>query len=155
MWWTTTPVRSNQLSEHVVDTTTPVSTRNTQIPSWMKPHKLPSSPFDIVGVCKSEITNQLMQSRNSSPPCPYDQISYKILKKCPSVVEALMNIDNHCLYHSAVTASWKAAVNMFLIWHNCSSPGMLVLDLSHLECYSKKRAHQEGLSFQRLQRKAT
>ena len=54
------------------------------------------------------------RSRNGSTPCPYDQISYKILKKCPSVVEALLNIFNHCLYRSSVPDSWKAAVVILL-----------------------------------------
>jgi hypothetical protein len=85
-----------------------------QIPGWMKPRELPSSPFDVENISVSEITTQLKQCRNGSAPCPYDQVSYKILKKCPSVVEALLNIFNHCLYRSSVPVSWEAAVVILL-----------------------------------------
>ena len=85
-----------------------------QTPSWMAPRELPINPFDTGNVSISEITSQLKKSRNGSAPCPYDQISYKLLKKCPSIVEALLNIFNHCLYRSSVPSSWKAAVVILL-----------------------------------------
>lgn len=84
------------------------------MPSWMTPCDSPSAPSVVDNVSREEIVCHLKRSRNGYSPCLLDQIPYKILKKCPSIIDALLNIYNHCLYLSAIPASWKLGVTKLL-----------------------------------------
>ena len=44
---------------------------------------------------------------HSSSPSPFDQITYSIVKRCPVLYTALLNIYNHCWQTSTIPYLWK------------------------------------------------
>ena len=83
-------------------------------PSWASTHPIPNALFDTAAISREEIVVQIRKSRSGSAPCPFDQVSYKIFKKCPSVIDALLNIFNHCLYQASIPNIWKVGVTRLL-----------------------------------------
>ena len=51
-----------------------------------------------------------MRSRLSSAPSPLDYILYNILKHCPSLLPALLNLYNSCWKTGSVTQAWRDGV---------------------------------------------
>lgn len=68
------------------------------------PHEFESDPIQ-----EWEIKTVIKQSKISSKPSPFDNISYKILKKCPSLTQALLNLHNCCWPNREVPEAWKFA----------------------------------------------
>ena len=62
------------------------------------------SPFSI-----EEIRSTIIRSNASSTPSPLDQIPYRILKRCPSLVHALFKLYNQCWQTSTIPQAWKTA----------------------------------------------
>ena len=87
----------------------PIST-----PSWMSDQSNPKHLFDVSSISIEEIEFQIKKLRSGSAPCPFDQISYKIFKKCPSVLPIFSIIFNKCLYQSSIPNAWKIGVTRLL-----------------------------------------
>ena len=62
------------------------------------------SPFSI-----EEIRSTIIRSNASSTPSPLDQIPYRILKRCPSLVHAVFKLYNQCWQTSTIPQAWKTA----------------------------------------------
>ena len=75
--------------------------------SWMPSAKAPVFNFDESPFSIEEISGTIKRSNASSTPSPLDQIPYRILKKCPSLVHALFDLFNLCWQTSTVPQAWK------------------------------------------------
>ena len=60
-------------------------------------------------ITDEELVRVITKSRPSSAPSPFDQISYTILKRCPSFCPALIDLFNRVIMEGSVSSSWKAA----------------------------------------------
>ena len=56
-----------------------------------------------------EIRGTIKRSNASSTPSPLDQIPYRILKRCPSLVHALFNLYNQCWQTFTIPQAWRTA----------------------------------------------
>ena len=56
-----------------------------------------------------EIASRIKRGRLSSKPCPFDQVSYYILKRCPSLLPALQHLYNKVWHTRIIPASWQHA----------------------------------------------
>ena len=65
-------------------------------PAWMHTPKPPTFEFDTGEISLDEIRAVIKHSKASSSPSPFDQIPYKVFKKCPSLGYALENLSNEC-----------------------------------------------------------
>ena len=70
----------------------------------------PNSPFHHSSITYDELVFTLKKCRSGSSPSPLDAIPYTILKRCPSLLPALLHLYNTCLMTSQIPAQWKAAV---------------------------------------------
>ena len=78
-------------------------------PKWMPTPSLPSYPFMDDPIRRQEIERAIKAAKSSSSPSPYDQISYTIMKKCPSIVSALLDLFTTCWSLRSVPPQWKTA----------------------------------------------
>ena len=78
-------------------------------PPWMPSAKAPVFNFDESPFSIEEISGTIKRSNASSTPSPLDQIPYRILKRCPSLVHALFDLYNLCWQTSTVPQAWKTA----------------------------------------------
>lgn len=81
-----------------------------ETPSWMSQRKRPFLDFDFDPISLDEIKHQVKKCRNGSAPSPVDQISYIIMKKCPSASLILMDIFNACMVFSSFPTTWQTGV---------------------------------------------
>ena len=65
-------------------------------PSWMKLLHEPTSCFNQEPPKYQEIANIIKKMKASSSPCPFDQISVLVLKKCPIVRTYVWKLLEHC-----------------------------------------------------------
>ena len=79
-------------------------------PSWMPEAPAPSVPMDTAAFTVEEVTLVLSRSKPASCPSPLDQIPYLVLKKCPSLMSALLHLFNTCWAVKEVPAAWKVGV---------------------------------------------
>ena len=78
-------------------------------PSWMPEPKSPSVEFDIEEISIEEIQRVIKRAKSSSSPSPFDQIPYKVFKRCSSLAGCLKYLFNLCWATSSVPAMWKHA----------------------------------------------
>ena len=83
-----------------------------ECPSW-----LPSAPppahdciMDMTPVTIEELVRVIKRARPHSSPSPLDRISYLIIKRCPSLLPALLDLFNRVIMEGHVPSSWKRAV---------------------------------------------
>ena len=79
-------------------------------PSWMPEPPAPSVDLDTRAFSAEEIAYTISRSKSSSSPSPVDQIPYIVLKKCPSLMPALLHLFNSCWVLKRVPAAWKVGV---------------------------------------------
>jgi len=81
------------------------------MPPWMSapPPPKPGSTMEMTPVTEEELARVIKKSKSSSSPSPFDQISYTILKRCPSLHPALLDLFNRVIMEGNVPSSWKAA----------------------------------------------
>ena len=91
---------------------------------------IPSPPHSHTGMVMDSITQEelvkaIRKSNPSSAPSPFDRISYLILKKCPSLQPAILNLFNSVLAEGNNPSSWKAVklIPKDSAKNNPSSPG--------------------------------
>ena len=83
--------------------------------SYTRPRWLPQPPpviipFNKNPISKSEVEEIIMRSRSSSSPSFLDHISYNILKHCPSLLPALLDLYNSCWKTGSVPQAWRGGV---------------------------------------------
>lgn len=76
-------------------------------PQWLPVPPSPSTPFNDDTISFEEVKSAVKRSRASSTPSPIDQISYRVFKRCPSLLQALMNIYNTCWSQGVTPKIWK------------------------------------------------
>ena len=79
-------------------------------PHWMKPTVTPIVPLIIDEITNEEIQVVITRSKAGSSPSPIDQIPYKVLKNCPSLLPALHHLYNTCWFSKSVPSQWKVGV---------------------------------------------
>ena len=99
-----------QAFEHFRDTYKTSSTDDFSHPPWLPNVPVPNTPFYHGLITLNELLFTLKKCRNGCAPNPLDAIPYTILKRCPSLLPALLYLFNTCLMTSTVPALWKAAV---------------------------------------------
>ena len=65
--------------------------------------------MEMTPVTEEELTRVIQKSRSSSAPSPFDRISYTILKRCPSLRPALLDLFNRVIMEGSVPSDWKTA----------------------------------------------
>ena len=75
-------------------------------PNWLLLLQWTSSPMKL----QQEIKHTIKKSKSKSSACQLDQISYKILNKCPFLIPALSDLYNTCWSSATVPRAWKQAV---------------------------------------------
>ena len=65
--------------------------------------------FDSEEIREDEIFTAIKRSKSSSTPSPFDQVSYLIFKRCPSLRIALLDLFNACWSQSVIPTQWKMA----------------------------------------------
>jgi hypothetical protein len=82
-----------------------------ETPSWMSspPPPVSGCSMDMSPVSPEELTRVIRKSKSSSAPSPLDRLSYTILKRCPSVHPALLDLFNSVIMKGAVPSAWKVA----------------------------------------------
>ena len=79
-------------------------------PSWLPSPPAPSVPFDTSDISRDEITQVTKKARSRSAASPLDGISYKIIKRCPSLLPALSSLFRACWESPSVPLAWKQEV---------------------------------------------
>ena len=67
-----------------------------QRPHWMPVPTPLIFPCDLELIFPEEFQSVLKHCKNSSAPSPFVQVSYLILKQCPSLIPALVDLFNFC-----------------------------------------------------------
>ena len=65
--------------------------------------------MDMSPITPEELTRVIRKSRSPSAPSPHDRISYSILKRCPSLHPALLDLFNRVIMEGSVPSAWKVA----------------------------------------------
>ena len=78
-------------------------------PSWIPTPTEPIECFDTDPIRMDEVISVIKRAKVASSPSPLDAISYKILKRCPSLSAALLALYNRCWESSVVPRVWKQA----------------------------------------------
>ena len=79
-------------------------------PDWLPSSPSPSVTFNTDEISTNEIMHVIQNTKSRSSASLLDGISYKIRKKCPSLVPALCHIYNLCWESASVPQAWKKAV---------------------------------------------
>ena len=79
-------------------------------PSWLSIPPSPATEFNDNPILHKEVQQAIVNSRSNSTPSPRDQISYAILKHCPSLTAVLLDLYNACWSSGSVPAAWKVGV---------------------------------------------
>ena len=77
-------------------------------PNWMPPVCTAKEEFDLGPIQEWEVKLVIKRARSSSSPSPYDQISYLILQKCPTLCRSLLDLYNNCWETTQVPKAWKS-----------------------------------------------
>ena len=82
-----------------------------QSPSWMPspPPPQPDCTMEMTPITDEELAQVIKRSRSSSAPSPFDRVSYTILKRCPSLRPALLDLFNRVIMEGSIPSAWKAA----------------------------------------------
>ena len=83
-------------------------------PSWMPEAPSPTTPLVTCEFTEEEVEKVIARSKTSSTPSPLDQIPYIVLKKCPSLMPALLHLFNKCWSSKCVPQAWKVGVTRLL-----------------------------------------
>ena len=85
-------------------------------PSWMPQFQPPTVPLVIDPFSAEEVEAVIDRTRSNSSPSPLDQVPSTVLKKCPSLMPALLHLYKTCWStHAAPQAWWRRWVP-FTCW---------------------------------------
>ena len=86
------------------------SPREFKRPTWLPVMKPLQCGFNDVLITIVEISEVIKRSKSSSSPSPIDRVSYKIFKRCPALLPALVDLYNTCWESQTVPLAWKYGV---------------------------------------------
>ena len=98
-------------------------------PSWMPspPLSKPDCTMQMSPVTDEELAQVIKRCKFFSSSLPFHRISYAILKRCPSLCPALLDLYNRVIMEGSVPSAWKEAAVKLLpkssAKENPSSPG--------------------------------
>ena len=78
-------------------------------PEWMPTPSPPQVEFVCSPFSASEVARVIKRMKAQSAPSPFDRVGYIILKKCPSLLPALVQLFNMCWFQSIIPEEWKRA----------------------------------------------
>ena len=84
--------------------------REFQQPQWLPTTLPPVHPFDESPVSMMELEQVIKRVRVRSSPSPLDQVTYKVIRRCPSLWPALLHLYNMCWEQHRVPLIWKQGV---------------------------------------------
>ena len=79
-------------------------------PSWLPTTPPPQHPFQQGEITSLEITEVIKRVRSQAAPSPLDQITYRVLKHCSSLIPALLSLFQLCWESQTVPHAWKQGV---------------------------------------------
>ena len=79
-------------------------------PSWLPKAPCPQHPFQEGPITTLEITQVILKVRAHAAPSPLDQVTYRVLKKCPSLIPALLDLYGMCWDTQTIPQPWKQGV---------------------------------------------
>ena len=85
------------------------TTCNFTQPEWLPSISEPQYSFDCDPIRLDEVICVIKRAKASLSPSPHDAVSYNILKKCPSLAQALLCLYNQCWESSVSPGIWKQA----------------------------------------------
>ena len=102
------PTFTKDVAEHYFSATYSTSAqRSFTRPSWMPQPQPPTVPFVIDPFSLEEVEAVIAKTRSNSSPSPLDQVPYTVLKKCPSLMPALLHLYNTCWLTQTAPQAWK------------------------------------------------
>ena len=78
----------------------------------MRKLNVPNIPFDNTAPTYSEISKIVRKMRSSASPCPFDQVSIIVLKKCPILRTLLWRIIVHTWRAKKIPVKWKRGLTV-------------------------------------------
>ena len=104
------PTFSKQEAQSFFTNTYSATPKSFAHPSWMPKPPPPTVLMVTSEFTEEEVTFIITKSNSASTPSPVDQIPYVVLKKCPSLMPALLHIFNTCWAVQRVPEAWKVGV---------------------------------------------
>ena len=80
------------------------------LPDWLPLPPSPSVHFNTEAISMQEIVHVVKSTKSRLSASPLDGISYKIMKRCLSLILALFNLYNACWSSATIPKAWKQAV---------------------------------------------
>ena len=87
---------------------------NYNFPTWMKMLDQPKELFNSEPPSYREITKIVNKMKSSGSPCPHDQMSIIILKRCPYIRTLLHRIITHCWQKQIFPEEWRYAFTILI-----------------------------------------
>ena len=78
-------------------------------PEWMPECPQPSVPMTTAPFTE-EVRGVISSLKSSSAPSPADQIPYAIIKRCHSLLPALLHMYNRCWTTQTIPSAWKVGI---------------------------------------------
>ena len=89
-------------------------TKRFTIPSWLPAFKTPTYQYDITPPTYQEITKIIRRMKASGSPCPLDQISIIVFRRCPYLRSYLQLIFRKISCTGQIPSMWKKAVTILI-----------------------------------------
>ena len=70
----------------------------------------PQCAFNDDPISISEVCGVIKRTNSFSSPSPIGRVSYKIFKKCPALLPALLDLYNACWESQTIPLAWKQGV---------------------------------------------
>ena len=86
--------------------------RDYNTPSWMQKLNEPTIDFNLEAPTYREITKIIFKMKSSSSPCPFDQVSIIVLKKCPFLRTYLWRIISASWSRGDFPTVWKQGITV-------------------------------------------
>jgi Reverse transcriptase (RNA-dependent DNA polymerase) len=84
------------------------------IPSWFVKLNQPSKSMDTSPPTYKEVARAINKARGGASPCPLDQISVLILKRCPILRTVLHKLIVQCWNTGYIPSVWRRAVTVLI-----------------------------------------
>ena len=104
------PSFSRETAEDFFKSTYSATPKSFDQPDWMPDAPPPTVPFPKGEIMSEEVQRVIRRCKASSTPSPVDQVQYRVLKNCPSLMPALLRLFNTCWTTSSVPSQWKVGV---------------------------------------------
>ena len=92
----------------------PPKERETKLPGWIANLHSPKNKNFPAPPSYQEVTRTINRGNSSSSPCPYDQLSVIILKRCPVLRTLIHRIITHCWTNRTIPAVWKRGATVLV-----------------------------------------